>query len=341
MPDARTDATEIGTALGMLGYQSFTEAINRQPIELVNVSPECFDRLRQIGPSSPHYQIANAAFGNGAAFLNSSEGLRGRIPIRIEWKGPDRPPGYDMLPADLRIDHVYLVSCKYQSKILMNSSPANLFDNLLSSRMGSTNEDWYALTAKDEYDRLYRHLRSYLGNRLPASISLLSQADKNVIKNELPRKWPVELQTTYDAFSAAVSNATALRWSTSLKSKRIQETLLWRMLRLSESPYFILGTDAKRSLRLRIATPWDWRQQYRMVNFEIWWQPSKQPRVEWEAVITHLQSGDSTKVRGHVEIRWSHGRFCGRPEAKIYLDTPHDQVPGYFTLPGNYGSLLI
>ena len=37
-------------------------------------------------------------------------------------------------------------------------------------------------------------------------------------------------------------------------------------------------------------------------------------------------------VLGHVEVRWSHGLFCGPPEAKVYLDTPHTEVPGYFRL---------
>jgi hypothetical protein len=37
-------------------------------------------------------------------------------------------------------------------------------------------------------------------------------------------------------------------------------------------------------------------------------------------------------VRGHVEVRWSHGRLAAPPEAKVYLDTPHDDVPGYFPL---------
>jgi hypothetical protein len=33
-----------------------------------------------------------------------------------------------------------------------------------------------------------------------------------------------------------------------------------------------------------------------------------------------------------VELRWSHGRFGGPPEAKVYLDTPHHEVPGYHSL---------
>ena len=37
-------------------------------------------------------------------------------------------------------------------------------------------------------------------------------------------------------------------------------------------------------------------------------------------------------MAGHIEIRWSHGRFANPPEAKVYLDTPMDELPGYHRL---------
>lgn len=37
-------------------------------------------------------------------------------------------------------------------------------------------------------------------------------------------------------------------------------------------------------------------------------------------------------VHGHMEIRWSHGRFGQPPEAKVYLDSAHEDVPGYHPL---------
>jgi hypothetical protein len=54
--------------------------------------------------------------------------------------------------------------------------------------------------------------------------------------------------------------------------------------------------------------------------------------IDWRAVARDRATGTDREVCGHVEIRWSHGRFCGPPEAKVYLDTPHDRVPGYFPL---------
>jgi len=51
-------------------------------------------------------------------------------------------------------------------------------------------------------------------------------------------------------------------------------------------------------------------------------------RVEWKAP-QRPPGDDVIQIDGHVEIRWSHGRFVGSPESKIYLDTPHVDVPGY------------
>src|SRR5664280_1686897 len=48
---------------------------------------------------------------------------------------------------------------------------------------------------------------------------------------------------------------------------------------------------------------------------------------------THRPPDGLTRtVAGHVEIRWSHGRFAQPPEAKVYLDTPMAQLPGYHQL---------
>lgn len=332
MPDERTEASEISTALGMLGFETLIVAVDARPRELANVSSATWDRLTEVISSGRHQRLADAAFANGVFFAAVADGLRGRRPVRIEWKGPQRPPGYDLLPADLRIDHVFLVSCKYQSRLLMNAAPAHLFDRALQIRIADPARDWYALVAPEAYEAFYDSVRSTLGSWLPSHSDALTRQDRERIGRECARHWPSELELAYTNFSNEVARATAARWSISLRSARERELLFWRMLRFSDCPYFILGTGPHESLRLRIATPWDWRQRFRLTAFQLSAQPAGQPRVEWEASVTELESGYERRVRGHVEVRWSHGRFCGMPEAKIYLDTPHKQVPGYFPL---------
>ena len=113
-------------------------------------------------------------------------------------------------------------------------------------------------------------------------------------------------------------------------NSRATEQLLVKYRGLVESKarsYFLLGAARNRPLRLRIMTPWDWRQAFTLDSFEGYAdEAARQPLVRWRAMVS------GAPVEGHVEIRWSHGKFCGRPEAKVYLDTPHESVPGYVVL---------
>jgi hypothetical protein len=104
------------------------------------------------------------------------------------------------------------------------------------------------------------------------------------------------------------------------------------MLRIGDAPYFVLGTDGAASLRLRVASSWDWLQAFELRALEVAPRGVGQPEVGWQAVVRDRASGGVVEVDGHVEVRWSHGRFSGAPEAKVYLDTPHERVPGYWPL---------
>jgi len=88
-------------------------------------------------------------------------------------------------------------------------------------------------------------------------------------------------------------------------------------------------------MRLRIDTPWDWRESFRLSSLEISPQARGQPLVGWSAIYIVKATGEERTVQGHVEIRWSHGRFGQPPEAKVYLDSPHEDVPGYHELGGD------
>ena len=75
---------------------------------------------------------------------------------------PHKPPAYEQIPADLRVDHVYLLSCKYGSKILQNASPANLFDRALNERRTSA-VDWFDAVAPTSYGEFYTEVVAHTG----------------------------------------------------------------------------------------------------------------------------------------------------------------------------------
>ena len=168
---------------------------------------------------------------------------------------------------------------------------------------------------------------------LPPRAVDLTVPQREALGHWLRPGWPPGAKDLYATLSGAVARASARRWEAAMDDRGgTGEAMLWRLLRIGSAPYFVLGSSADRSLRLRIATSWDWRQQFQLLAITMEGQAGGQPRVGWEAVVRDRTSHEVHSVVGHIEVRWSHGRFGGLPEAKGYLDTPHHLVPGYFTL---------
>jgi hypothetical protein len=392
VPNLRTMVTELGTGLGMLGHRDIDQALAARSPVMRSLSPEDWDQLAAARAGGAFDAEFHAAWENGRAFLTATDGLRGRLPEVVEWKGAVRATGDEVAPVDLRIDHVYLVSCKYLSNILFNVSPTHAFDDLLVGSQGRRGRalggDWFADTAPEPYQRLYELVRADALGRssewadadggsggsggrrslvpsrgapslpglgcddpaaapsavtpgpslaalgeLPIRAVDLTTAHRIALAAHLKSGWPESAKAAYGDLSRAVSDASVARWRAALSQRAgAAEAMLWRLLRMGSAPYFVLGSSATRSLRLRVATPWDWRQRFTLDKLEVFAQQGGQPRVGWLAHVRTRSSGDVHEVSGHVEIRWSHGRFSGPPEAKGYLDSGHHLVPGYFPL---------
>lgn len=342
-----TKLTEIVTGLGTLGADHPLDTLPVMPGELRNVSDDVWAEVTATWNDPAHRGLLDAAFENGQFFLSATEALRGRRPRIVEWTGPQRSPGDEVAPVDLRVDHVYLISCKYLSKITMNASPAHLFERLLTGGHGRRSEDWYRRIAPVEYQALWDHSLRWINDHSDATIheaaplsrdpEALSKGERkqvSVLLRDGGKKWPVDLQVPYQRLCGAVATSSAQAWRDSLAaaSSGAAEAMLWRLLRIGSAPYFVLGAaGAGASLRFRVASPWDWRQSFQFKRLEIGPVDAGQPTVSWLAVVVDKRGADRS-IRGHVEIRWSHGRFSGPPEAKVYLDTPFTDVAGYWPL---------
>ena len=332
MPALRTEITEIVTGLGMFGYSNLQHAIGMRPPGFHNVDDAVYDRLAAAYRSGEHSRAFATAWSNGVRFARSDEGLRGRPPWIVEWKGAHRPPGYEQIPADLRVDHVYLVSCKYGSNILTNASPANLFDPR------SDADDWFHAVAPGSYQLLYDECRRLVPDAsLPGHVTDLTSDHRLILKQSLPRTLTDNAKRAYRQFAFDAATGSSRRWDTYLRTKRAQEEMMWRLLRLQSAPYFVLGESAEgHPLAYRVQTPWDLRVSHRFVSFRHRAEPDRgQPIVGWEATYADQRSGATSTVTGHIEVRWSHGKFAQAPEAKVYLDTPHHAVPAYVPLEGS------
>jgi hypothetical protein len=318
----------------MCEYDSVSEAIEARPPEIA-VGTDVWNLLEKIRQSRQYDADFGSAFANGRAFLESSDALRGRKVALIEWTGGRRLLGDDVPPIDLRVDHVYQISCKYLSANLANSSPTRLFDGLLTPGRRSS-EDWYEATAPREYADLYTACRDAVRvDGLPRTPQELTRTSRQTLRRALGRRsYPPEAQEQYQRLCRAVSVESAQRWRDSLERSGTPIRMLWRLLRIGNAPYFVLGAERRDAVRLRVADPWDWTTRFELKDLDISPADAGQPRVDWTARYIVRNTGEDRVVTGHVEVRWSHGRFAQAPEAKVYIDTPIAQLPGYFALAG-------
>lgn len=332
MPSVKTEITEIVTGVAITGAPTLAEGLAARAV--ANVDEEVWQRLTSLAEGGQHRQEFAAAWANGRAFLTAADGLRGRPSRLVEWKGPTQAPGDEVVPADLRVDHVWLVSCKYLSKVLANAAPSRLFDRGLAGGPAPTATDWFAEVAPEAYQALFAQVRLELGTRasLPPHATDLTAAHRAELRAYLDGGWSADAQAAYRHLAQAVGQASAARWKRLVAKRPHAEAVLWRLLRIGSAPYFVLGAQRDRTLRLRVMTPWDWRQAYELRRFDVWGDDAGQPQVRWQARVRDRAAGVEHCVDGHVEVRWSHGRFGKPPEAKAYLDTPHHRVPGYVEL---------
>jgi hypothetical protein len=236
MPSDRTFVSEIATALGMVGESDLGSVIDRRPPELSNLTAANWDDLTALWRSAAYETEFTAGFLNGQAFLAAADALNGRRPRIIEWTGGRRPPGDEVVPSDLRIDHVYLVSCKYLSRILHNPSPARLVEGLLTQAPVEDVRDWYHRVAPVEYQELYEACVPVVdGPSLPARAADLSKAERRRLVLALRTGWPPEAADAYARLCRSVSDTTAARWAARI-TPRNAEPVLWRLLRIGSAP---------------------------------------------------------------------------------------------------------
>ena len=327
---ATTLVSELATALGTI-RKTLPEALAYKPTELLDVPDAAWTALTDLHTTRKHSELFAMSFANGRAFAESPLALRHRQPQVVEWCGPRKLAGEHAIPADLRVDDVYLISCKYNSRHLLNSSPAKLFEHRLRETRRSPS--WYEEVALDQYQAYFNAVRTHFGlHDLPDDVRVLSDDHRATIARSLPTYLPSDLAEMQTAFSHAVADESASRWNTSLDTKKKRSDFAMSLLRIPQAVYFLLGQKGTTAQRFKVLSRWDWALRYEIVDFVISASAAMQPTVQWKLGVLDRQSNVNYSATGHVEIRWSHGRFNGVPEAKVVLDSDLHETPGYLSL---------
>jgi len=88
------------------------------------------------------------------------------------------------------------------------------------------------------------------------------------------------------------------------------------------------GVDRGKDIALSFPDANTWNQNWEFVSIEAMPDLSAgQSVVKFFLKIKNKKNKEMYSFNFHAEIRWSHGKFCGNPEGKLYKDFAWGDLP--------------
>ena len=339
MPTAKTECTELSVAAGLLGLDHLSssyEAVG--PLFEGSLAEDKFERFKQEyirneGFYRRFYQV-------GSRLRRSHAPLSSAATVR--WTGPERQAATTSVPMDLFTANVP-ISVKANSNVVANLSPYNLVESLPSGSAAAAGEaNWFVHTSLSRMQAYYHCICNasssleHLPDRVSEFEQKASREDRRAVQAaERTMRAEGECQDLYLAMCHNVAEVSARMFNQNLArslGSPIRNTVLEHIakwfLRLDAISYVLCGTDRGDDFAVEVPDLTSWKRQWQFGQIAaIADLTSGQSQVRFRVECRERGSSHSHQAEFHAEIRWSHGRFCGNPEGKLYKDFAWSTLP--------------
>jgi len=342
MPTLRTEASEISVALGILGLHPH-DALTQPDIRRYFSGTLSWPKYQDFLSEYNRREHLHSRMHRVGTKLRNAEPLFSHVDA-LRWAGPDRQASTASAPADLIVANTP-VSVKADSNVVANPSPHNLIYNLPSGQAFSKNEEnWYIEQDFNGFQLLYDFVRrshpslSYLPANAIDFEQGASLQDRNLVQSVIRNYSDHERHKFIQIYlsmchTVAQRSADAFnsRISASLNSKArvaVTEYLMRWFFRLDSVSYLLCGIDADQEFAVRIPSLTQWKSEWLLDSIRAVPDLSRrQSVVNFKLHFIDRNNQRSFTAPFHTELRWSHGRFCGSPEAKLYKDFHWRDLP--------------
>ncbi len=345
MASLKTECTELSIGFGLLEIEPHRR-LTQSEVGTYFSSTLSFkkynDFLQEFSRDEAYYY---RFFTIGLQLRNSYPHFRNSNLQQVQWEGPNKAAGSVTISQDLLVLNT-AISVKATSDVANNPSTKNLFIRLpqgLILTRSRERESWYIKTAPDEYQALYSFARNTWCPDYPASVTdyhkKVKEPERRVLADYINTAENLkdasfkQYKQLYIEMCSKVSESSAELFNQHLaQSENNQEHVIRAFFRIGEQKYILCGLDHEREFAVEIPSISTFIKQWRVKT--VYASPDKEIAREQAVVKFHVGlENKATHVQEtlvfHDEIRWSHGRFNGCPEAKLYKDFLWTEVP-YF-----------
>jgi hypothetical protein len=346
MATKKTEATELSIGFGILGVNPKDNKADVKSIFLDSLPNQKWQDYQD------EYIRDEKLYGKFFELGLQLRELRFKSVSQIIWAGPQQQAATASGATDLFIPSLNMpISVKNESNVVSNASPHNLFRSLPQGKApASRAEHWFLEKDSKGYQELYSFARNLFSKQLPhQAVDFEEQVSRPVrdefqdfVTKDLIGHNKERFEKLYATMCGNVAKSSAIEFNDHLnhlpsnERSAVYETLVRQFFRIDAVPYLLVGLDKRKGFAVQIPDLTSWKRQWRVDSvLAIPDLGRGQSVVKIKVTTTDKNNRASTYEFGfRVEIRWSHGKFCGNPEGKLYKSFSWLDVPFFQKLVG-------
>jgi hypothetical protein len=333
----KTKATEIACAIGCMGLplsrQSACIVENVNPTDAASIDDATLTSFLQMT-----HTAGMALYG----YLDTK-------PKSVQWKGKEKTTNASSAAKDIYLSYnkdsaMVPVSVKVESDIIWNGATSRFLEHIWlggNGLDGSKGEHWFQKTAASEYQAFFEACDGPNLTRVPTvkewDGKRRSAEARKVFKLAAAEAMESpQVKAVYKVLCEKVAQESAEIVNTGIQTakvkaktqkKRLHEILknaVWEIFRINSEAYFLCGTELttgkgkqEKPFVVRMPGKDEWQQRFNIKDVFAIARDKGQPEIQVNFIIEEFEKGEHV-FSVKYEIRWSHGKFKGAPESKIY-----------------------
>ena len=326
MPTDKTIGTELGFCFGVLGINPSKEI--DEMLKVQNVDRESLGRFLNYYDKNPSLiDLMHDTGKKTRPYISNKVVLS---PSSTSWEGSKKQAGLVRVSRDLVFSSVLYVSVKAESDVIFNKSPSLVFEHLPRGDVTTEKkQDWYLQVARDKYQELYSFFNPE-SRGYPSQIEDYCQSKgRGSFKDIVNNNYNEDARHLYHKLCKKVSQESADIFNNNLSQKDILSEYLFRINSVS---YILAGIDCKNQFAVEVPDSTTWKNNYRLEEVYAYPVSAGQPEVGIRAKVCAINTKEYFNFDFSVEVRWSHGKFNGNPEAKLYKKFAYKDVPWCYNI---------
>jgi hypothetical protein len=286
-----------------------------------------------------------------AALMNAGRIIRNKLlldgsvsKLSVMWTGNDKSASMSTVAKDIHIENLNLrISIKENADVFINGSAEKVFNHLPLGIFGQTirGEDWFLKTARNELNEYFLACEGeiFSGHKNIEAFYRSSKKPQRKLfgshVKELHYKNTSHVMEKYSSLCQKVSLESARIFNKNLDSflserkntSAALQPIFYFFFRINGVKYILAGVENKEPFAVYMLPGDSWVKLYEFVGIVAIPLQSGQPEVLLKFTFRYKKSKETFDLDLKVEIRWSHGKFCGNPEAKVYKKWKYSSLP--------------